>query len=158
MHAERSLGASELAAVRRAIDLILAHQEPYPAFGLTPRWDIVRANGAAGRVARLLCGGSVHTNMLRQFFDPRDMRAAVVNWPDVAQDLVGHLRHRIAMAPADGEARALLDEIVRDPGVPAAWKGRPARPRAPSSPSSSGATTGGSASSPPSRPSCRRTT
>lgn len=124
-HAESGLGAPELAPVRRAIDSILAHQEPYPAFVLDRRWEILGANAAAGRVARALVGGSAHDNMVRQFFDPADLRRAVENWEEVAGDLLRHLHDEVAAAPSDTRARALLDEALRYPGVPRAWRVRP---------------------------------
>ena len=126
-HAESPLSAPELSPVRDAIELIVAHQEPYPAFVINRRWDILRANGAAGRLAAMLCGGSRHTNMLHQFFDPADLRSAVVNWQDVADNLLRHLHHEIAVAPRDERAHALLDEVLRYPDVPAGWRRRDPR-------------------------------
>jgi transcriptional regulator with XRE-family HTH domain len=124
-YAETGLDAPELADVRRAIDFTLSHQEPYPAFVLNRRWDVLAANGAAARLADFLIGGSRHTNMVRQFLDPEDMRAAVVNWEAVAGDLVRHLHDEIAATPTDAVARALLDDVLRYPGVPEQWRERP---------------------------------
>ena len=95
---ETTLEAPELAQVRRAIDFILEHQEPYPAFVLNRRWDVLLANRAAERIANFLIGGSAHANMVRQFFDPNDMRATVTNWEEVAGDLIRHLHEEIAAA------------------------------------------------------------
>lgn len=120
-YAETDLNTPELTQVRRAIDLIVEHQEPYPAFVLNRRWDVLLANRAAVRIADFLIGGSAHTNMLRQFFDPKDMRSVVVNWEEVAGDMIRHLHDEIAAAPSDPKARALLDEILRYPGVPSRW-------------------------------------
>lgn len=121
---ERTLATPELAQARRAIDAIVGHQEPYPAFVMNRHWDILRINRAAGRVAEFLIGGSRHANMVRQFFDPADMRSVVTNWEEVAGDLVRHLHDGIAAVPSDGTARALLDEALRYPGVPARWHTR----------------------------------
>jgi len=121
---ERGLDSPELAQVRTAIDLIVEHQEPYPAFVLNRHWDVLKANRAAARVADFLLGGSVHTNMLRQFFDPNDLRAVVVNWEEVAGDLIRHLHDEVAAAPSDDKAHILLDEVLRYPGVPSRWQKR----------------------------------
>jgi hypothetical protein len=121
---ETNLDAPELAQARRAIEFILAHQEPYPAFVVNRRWDILRTNGAAMRVIGFLCGGSAHTNIVRQFLDPLDLRAVVVNWEEVAGDLIRHLHEETAAAPLDSSARALLDEVLRYPGVPPRWRAR----------------------------------
>jgi len=123
-YTESALDAPELAQVRRAVEFILAHQEPYPAFVLNRRWDVLLANDAAARIATHLIGGTRHTNMVRQFFDPADMRAAVVNWEEVAGDLVKHLHDEVAAAPSDSRARTLLDEVLAYPDVPVRWRER----------------------------------
>jgi transcriptional regulator with XRE-family HTH domain len=107
-YTESGLDAPELAQVRRAVDYILEHQEPYPAFVLNRRWDILKANGAAARVAEFLIGGSRHDNMVRQFLDPGDLRRVVDNWEEVAGDLVRHLYDEVAAAPSD-RVRSLLE-------------------------------------------------
>lgn len=124
-YAETDLAAPELAQVRRAVDFIIEHQEPFPAFVLNRRWDILAANRAAVRVTDFLIGGSTHANMLRQFFDPADMRSAVVNWDEIAGDLMRHLHDEVAAAPSDTRARALMAEVLQYPGVPARWRERP---------------------------------
>jgi len=123
-YAESGLDAPELSQVRRAIDFIIQHQEPFPAFVLNRRWDVLATNRAAVRVGGFLIGGSGHANMVRQFFDPADMRSVVVNWEEVAGDLIRHLHDEVAAAPSDAKARALLDEVLRYPGVPARWRTR----------------------------------
>jgi transcriptional regulator with XRE-family HTH domain len=121
---ETSLGTPELAQVQRAVEFILEHQEPYPAFVLNRRWDVLMANRAAERVAGFLGPVTSHANMLRQFFDPEALRAFVVNWEEVAGDLMRHLHDEIAAAPSDAKARALLDDVLRYPGIPATWRMR----------------------------------
>jgi transcriptional regulator with XRE-family HTH domain len=131
---ETALDAGELAQVRRAIDFMLAQQEPYPAFVLNRRWDVVLANQAAARVNLFVMHGrpSRHGNMIRQIFDPDDLRAAVGNWEEVAGDLIRHLHDALALSPNDPATRALLDEALGYPGVPAHWRNR--EPGMPASP------------------------
>jgi hypothetical protein len=45
-----------MAQMRRAIELILAHQEPYPAFVLDRHWNIRMSSQAAPRCTRFLLG------------------------------------------------------------------------------------------------------
>jgi len=122
---ETALATPELGPVRKAIELILEHQEPYPAFVIDRHWELVLTNRAAERLLRFLRGGSAHSNVMRQVFDPDDVRAVMANWEDVAGDLVRLLHAQVAATPSDGKARALLDEVMRYPGVPAAWRTRP---------------------------------
>jgi transcriptional regulator with XRE-family HTH domain len=121
---ETALRAKELGQIHRAVELILKHQEPYPAFVLNRHWDVIRANPAAVRVGEFLIGGSAHRNMVRQFFDPNDLRRVVANWEEVAGDLIRHLHDALAAIPFDTKTRALLDDVLRYPGVPSQWRGR----------------------------------
>lgn len=124
MYPETGLGTPELAPVRRAIDLILEQQEPYAAFVLNRYWDVVLTNQATTRLIGFLRGGTAHTNVMRQVFDPNDMRSVLVNWEEVAGDLIRHLHDEVAAAPSDGRVRALLEEVLRYPGVPSEWRTR----------------------------------
>lgn len=121
---ETALGTPELAQMQRAIDLILAQQEPYPAFLINRHWDVLMANRGAERVNRFMLGGrpSAHANMVRQFFDPDDLRAAVANWEEVAGEMIRHLHDHVAATPTDHAAKTLLDDALACPGVPARWR------------------------------------
>lgn len=122
--AETGLETPVLAPMRAAIDLILEHQEPYPAFVVNRYWDVLLTNRAATRLFVWLRGGAVHPNILRQVFDPEDVRPALVNWEEVAGDLIRHLHQEVAATPSDTKMRALLDEILRYPDVPSQWRSR----------------------------------
>ena len=123
-YTESTLGAPELEQVQKAIALILAHQDPYPAFVLNRHWDVLMANDSAVRINQLVMRGrqSPHGNILHQVFDPDDFRAVIVNWPEVAEKFIRHLHQEIATSPSDQRARQLLDDILRYPGVPADWR------------------------------------
>jgi transcriptional regulator with XRE-family HTH domain len=123
---ESALDTPELAQVRRAIEFILNQQEPYPAFVLNRRWDVMMANQAAARVNQFVMQGreTPHRNMLKQIFDPNDLRPALENWEEVAGDLIRHLHDVIAAAPSDMASRALLEELLAYPGVPSRWRNR----------------------------------
>src|SRR3954465_11505432 len=57
MYGERPLSAPELAPVRRALEVLLRQQEPYPALVLDGEWNIVMHNGASKRIFDLFKGG-----------------------------------------------------------------------------------------------------
>ncbi len=123
---ETALATPMMAQVRRAIDSILAQQEPYPAFLVNRHWDVLAANAAAGRVADFLLDGrqSPHSNMLHNIFDPTDLRSRIVNWEEIAGDLMRHLHSDVAATPSDAVARGLLDQILTYPNVPQHWRNR----------------------------------
>jgi transcriptional regulator with XRE-family HTH domain len=127
---ESPLDAPDLAVMRRAIEVTLAHQEPFPAFVTDRCWNVLMANDAMGRVLDgLKPGGPTHGNIVRQVFDPDDMRPFIENWDEVAGDLLRHLSHQVGQHPGDDEARALLDEALSYPDVPARLRVRDAAVR-----------------------------
>jgi transcriptional regulator with XRE-family HTH domain len=121
---ETALDTPAMAQMQRAIAFILAQQEPYPAFLVNRQWDVLAANQAAARVNAFALGGreTRHGNMMRQFFDPDDLRGAVGNWEEVAGELIRHLHDHVAATPTDAAARHLLEEVLAYPGVPARWR------------------------------------
>ncbi|WP_207796555.1 hypothetical protein [Sphingomonas oleivorans] len=104
---------------------MLAQQEPYPAFVANRHWDVMMANAGLVRAFDWLRDGvKPHGNILRQIFDPADMRPFIENWDEVAGDVIRHLHHEIAANRSDKVSRALLDEILAYPDVPRTFETR----------------------------------
>lgn len=124
-YVETDLGAPALAQMRDAIDLVLRHHEPYPAFVLDRHWDIRMANCAASRCTRYLLGAeSTERNMIRLVTHPNGLRPMLVNWREIAGDLLRHLHRHIATSPGDRRAAELLAEVLSYPDIPEQWHGR----------------------------------
>ena len=124
VYQESAMDAPELAAVRRALDAILHQQEPFPAVVMNRSWDIVRTNRGGARFFGWLLGAraaAAPANVLRMMFDPDGLRRFVTNWEAVADALVRRVHREAIGGLHDEPARALLAEILRYPGVPAAW-------------------------------------
>jgi transcriptional regulator with XRE-family HTH domain len=125
-YGEQNLFASEpdgpgIDRVRAAVELILLHQEPFPAFVLDRYWEVRRTNRAAERCTALLLGhvpDGAQPNMLRLLLAPGGLKELLVNWEETAEDLVRHLQHQVATVPADERSRALLAEVLAYPDVP----------------------------------------
>lgn len=87
---ERDLAAPELARINSGLDHILAQQEPYPAFVVDRRWNLLRANAGAGRLVEFLTGPSVGAaaaepvNLAVALVSPDGLRPSIVNWEEVA--------------------------------------------------------------------------
>ncbi|GLW06558.1 transcriptional regulator [Microtetraspora sp. NBRC 13810] len=120
LYRERSVEAPEMAAVRLAMDKILAGHEPYPALVVDRAWNVVTANAAA---AMLLEDIPAHVvgetvNILRVSLHPDGVAAHLVNLPEVRAHLLASLR-RQAEASGDGVLTELHDELsaYRYPGV-----------------------------------------
>lgn len=124
---ESSLDAPALAAVRDALETILAQQEPYPALVMDRAWDIRHANTAARRFFAHLQDGRTATppgppNVLRRMFHPDGVRPYVANWQEVAEALVRRVRREALGGVTDERAQRTLDEVLGYPGVPAALR------------------------------------
>jgi transcriptional regulator with XRE-family HTH domain len=121
---DSKLHAPELAMVGRAIQFILAQQEPYPAFVVDRRWNVFRANRAASRFVGFLTDGPPlevddrqPLNLADALIAPNALRPLITNWPEVAAYFLRGVR---ADAIADGsEATAtLLTRLLAYPGIP----------------------------------------
>lgn len=124
VYEESALDAPELAAVRGALDAILAQQEPYPALVMNRDWDILHTNAAAVRFFAFLRAGHGTSapgppNVLRRMFHPDGVRRHVTNWPDVAEALVRRARREAIGGVTDERAQRILAEVLAYPDVPA---------------------------------------
>ena len=110
---ETELTSPEMAPIRRAIEFILQHQEPYPAVVMNRHWDILLMNDSIRRILeRLRPGGPRHANMLRQ------MTLAIL------PDYTGGRTVVNSNKPADAIARIFEEDrsyyvlgITRDPAA-----------------------------------------
>lgn len=119
---ETPLDAPELDRGRQAVELILRHHLPNPAFAANRYWDVVEANPAlVGLLTALRGRPPKHDNILHQIFDPEDMRPVIAGWEALACDLLRHLRRDIADAPGDTRLRTLLDQLLAYPDTPRDW-------------------------------------
>lgn len=101
-----SLTAPDLAPFRAAIDRLLSAHEPYPAMVVDGRWNVILANPAC---LALFGRDLIGANLVRRYYGDQSVRAAIVNWPDVARSGLARLRRQLARSPFDDELRALVD-------------------------------------------------
>lgn len=135
---ESDLSAPELAAVNKAIDYMLAQQEPFPAFVVDRRWNLLRANPAAVHLTEFLLGppGTAGTpeepaNLAVALVSPDALRPFIANWEDVALYFLRGV-HADAIADGTPESAGLLRRLLAFPGVPALSRvPPPAESRAP---------------------------
>jgi transcriptional regulator with XRE-family HTH domain len=122
---ESDLTAPDLAQVNGALDQMLAQQEPFPAFVVDRRWNLLRANEGAARLTAFLTGAAPANaapakavNLADALVSPEGLRPFIVNWQEVA---LYFLRGVQADAVADGmpETAALLKRLLAYPDIPA---------------------------------------
>ncbi len=90
MYRESALDDAALAPVRRALDFMLAQQEPFPALVVNASWDMLLSNQAGMHLIGFLCGPdrpltNTPPNLLHMMFDPQLLRPYIVDWESVAR-------------------------------------------------------------------------
>jgi hypothetical protein len=131
---ESALTAPELAQVMRALDHMLDQQEPYPAFVVDRRWNLLRANRGAARMTEFLLGPPADppapVNLADALMAPQALRPLIVNWEEVA---LYFLRGVQADALADGttETAELLRRLTSYADAADLARRMPAEPHGP---------------------------
>ena len=121
--------------VRRAIDLLMAHHEPFPVVVVDRTYDVVDLNRSAIAVLGAVLGlpptgvpadagdiASLGLNLMRLTFDPLGAQPWLVNFDEVGSQLLWRLQRESLGQPDDGELRARLDEILEMPTVAPDWR------------------------------------
>jgi transcriptional regulator with XRE-family HTH domain len=127
IYRETDLGAEEMKPVRRALQFILDHHEPYGCIVVDRRWDVLMMNGAVMRqMAHFLSPerlvGGAPLNAFRVCFEDHGLRPWIENWDEVAYGLIQRLHREAMAADPNSEARALLSELLATDGVPEGWR------------------------------------
>lgn len=113
---ERRLDDPALQAARKAVELVLAGHEPYPALAIDRHWNLVLYNKAvppllAGIDAALL---QPPVNVLRLSLHPQGMAPRIVNYREWRAHLLERLRQQVA-ATADPVLSDLVEELAAYP-------------------------------------------
>jgi transcriptional regulator with XRE-family HTH domain len=125
IYRETGLTTPEMTAARRAVEMILKQQEPYPAIVMDRHWNLQLANdGARKFLALLLDKAPDDPNVVRQIFREDILRPFINNWDEVAADMIRRLHQEVDWFPTDDVLPALLDEVLAYPGVPEHWRRR----------------------------------
>ncbi len=130
-----ALDGDELAMVRRALDHALGHHEPYPAVVCDRLWNLVRVNRAAARMLAAVAPGppppEVGASLVLALLHPGAWKPAIVNWDEVAGELIERLHRECAAAPTDRALAELRARALAMPDVPARWRSPRLAPIAP---------------------------
>lgn len=113
---ERSLDDPEMESARRAIDLVLAGHEPFPALAFDRTWNMVAAN----RMVSVFLDGidermlQPPLNVVRLSLHPDGLAPRIVNFAEWREHMLGRLRRQLDHTP-DPALADLLEEVRRYP-------------------------------------------
>ncbi len=111
---ERSFDDPELRGARRAVDLILAGHEPFPALAIDRHWTLITANAVGTRLLGALDVAPAllepRPNLMRLVLHPDGMGRQIVNLPQLRHHLLERLRAQVEIS-ADPVLAGLFDEL-----------------------------------------------
>ena len=121
---ERPLGDPALGAARKAVDLVLAGHEPYPALAVDRHWNMLAANTMVGRLMAGVDAALLKppVNVLRLSLHPQGLAPRTANLAEWRAHLLARLRRQVELC-ADPVLAALLSELR---GYPAPLSASPA--------------------------------
>lgn len=122
-----ALDGDDLVHLRRAIDHVLAQQEPHGAIVVDGQWNILRLNRGAERLFSRFppasaAGAAASRNLILATVHPDALRPYLTNWVDVAGHLVARLHREVAARPGDEALRRLLAAVLALPDMPGEWR------------------------------------
>ncbi|HJL15793.1 MAG TPA: helix-turn-helix transcriptional regulator [Sandaracinaceae bacterium LLY-WYZ-13_1] len=122
IYRESALDGERMTHVRRALAFLLERQEPYGAIVVDRFWNVRDMNRGARRVMGCFLDDpsdpEVLGNAMHALFHPRGLRPHVLDWEEAAGATIDRL-HRETLGPGGEQTRALIDELLAYPGVPA---------------------------------------
>jgi transcriptional regulator with XRE-family HTH domain len=124
---QTDLAAPELGQIKKALDYMLAQQEPFPAVAVDRHWNLLQSNSGAVRLVEFLVGPlapGAAVNLADALVAPDVLRPYLENWADVVRFFVRSVE---ADATADGtpETAALHQRLLAYEGVRAAINAAP---------------------------------
>jgi transcriptional regulator with XRE-family HTH domain len=122
---ERNLSDPELQSVKQALDFMLAQQSPYPALVVDRLWNLVMMNDPAARMMKWLLdlpdGHAIprngEINVVRLTLDPAGIRKYLLNWQEVAADMLHWIQREAMSDGPDSEATRLLESLTAIEGI-----------------------------------------
>jgi transcriptional regulator with XRE-family HTH domain len=121
MYAERRLDDPALQQARKAVELVIAGHEPYPALAVDRHWTLVAANAAVGGLLTGIDPKLLQppVNVLRLGMHPEGLAPRIGNYAQWREHTLTRLRQQIA-ATADPVLIEVLAELESYPQVTSA--------------------------------------
>ena len=119
------------APVAEALELLKAHQEPYPLVIVDRSYTVLDLNRAGMVVLQAVLGhdptatlasGGPGLNLALLTFDPAGAHPFIVNFEEVGRQLLWRIQREVLADPDDGRLQAVLDQLLALPTIAADWR------------------------------------
>ena len=110
--------------VSRAIELLKAHQEPFPVMIVDRAYVLVDLNEGARRLLAMVMGDTdpIGANMARLTFDPEGAHPKIVNFDEVGRSLLWRIQREVLADPDHRPLRELFESLAQMPTVGEDWR------------------------------------
>jgi MmyB-like transcription regulator ligand binding domain len=124
LYRQTGLDAPEMEAARRAVDLLMRQQEPFPGIVIDRYWNALSMNAGTKRFLAFFpgCDSVKPRNVIRLVFHPKGLRRFMENWDRVAARLIQRVHRELAANPSDQTMKGFLEELLSYPNVPSRWR------------------------------------
>lgn len=127
VYAERADAPVFPEEVASVLQLMKAHQEPYPLIVIDRVYDVVDVNAGALAVfnaisPQLKFAGAERLNLARMTFEPQGVQEVLVNFDEIGRALLWRIQREVLAEPGDGPLRRLLSELLKMPTVDERWR------------------------------------
>src|SRR5215475_3003691 len=115
LYSDAAWNSDEMKSINRALERIIAQNEPYPAMVMDRYWNVLMTNDSAPRFFNCFIDMSRHKgprNMLHLMFDPDGLRPFVEHWDEVATSLLQRVRTEATGRVIDEAIRELLEAVL----------------------------------------------
>ena len=128
VYAANPLSDADMAPVKKALDLILTHHEPFPAVLVDANWKMLQPNSALLRLFSLIGDiGQIWAkiapqeppNVFKLTFHPQGLRPYIRNFEEIAPVMINRTFREAHEHP---QLLALLEEVLSYPDTPSRWK------------------------------------
>lgn len=124
VYSESPLDAAEMQGLRKPLERMLRQHTPFPAIVLDRYWDVVMSNDDAPRLFNCFIDMSARSgprNMLHLIFDPNGLRPFIVNWEQLAHNLIQRVQRESVGRVVDEKTNELLRALHAYPDVKPEW-------------------------------------
>jgi transcriptional regulator with XRE-family HTH domain len=125
LYSDPAWNSDEMKTVNKALERMIAQQEPYPAIVMDRYWNVLLTNAAAPRFFNCFIDMSARTsprNMLHLMFDPKGMRPFIADWEALAKTLIQRVHREAVGHVVDQKTKDLVRDLLAYPDVQSDWR------------------------------------